>query len=199
MSIDTQTSPILRADSDTENREFDTPRRARVGVDPHLPRGGRRVRAAGDPVLRRQDSTLLLHLALKAFWPAPLLFSLLHVDTGHNLPEIIEFRDEIVARHNLWLHVASVEGVPRRRPAHRASRRHPQPAADHPAARRHHREPLRRGVRRRPPRRGARPRQGAGLLPRNAFGQWDPKRQRPELWNLYNGRHAPASTSACSR
>ena len=56
-----------------------------------------------------KDSTLLLHLAIKAFWPAPLPFSLLHVDTGHNLPEILAFRDEIVERYNLRLHVASVE------------------------------------------------------------------------------------------
>ena len=56
-----------------------------------------------------KDSTVLLHLALKAFWPAPLPFSLLHVDTGHNLPEVLEFRDQVVERHNLRLHVAKVE------------------------------------------------------------------------------------------
>ncbi|MGL4305223.1 MAG: sulfate adenylyltransferase subunit CysD, partial [Mycobacteriaceae bacterium] len=56
-----------------------------------------------------KDSTVLLHLALKAFWPAPLPFSLLHVDTGHNLPEVLEFRDEVVSRYNLRLHVAKVE------------------------------------------------------------------------------------------
>ena len=109
MSIDTQTSPILRADSDTENREFDT-LDALESESIHIFR-----EVAGEferPVILfsgGKDSTLLLHLALKAFWPAPLPFALLHVDTGHNLPEIIEFRDEIVARHNLRLHVASVE------------------------------------------------------------------------------------------
>ena len=55
------------------------------------------------------DSTVLLHLAIKAFWPAPVPFSLLHVDTGHNLPEVLAFRDEVVARHGLRLHVAKVE------------------------------------------------------------------------------------------
>ena len=55
-----------------------------------------------------KDSTVLLHVALKAFWPAPLPFSLLHVDTGHNLPEVLEFRDDVVDRHNLRLHVAKV-------------------------------------------------------------------------------------------
>ena len=111
-----------------------------------------------------KDSTVLLHLALKAFWPAPLPFALLHVDTGHNLPEIIEFRDEIVERHNLRLHVASVEeyltdGRLTERPTASAIRCRPS------TARRDHREPVRRGVRRRSPRRGAFARQGADLLP----------------------------------
>ena len=53
-----------------------------------------------------KDSTVLLHLAIKAFWPAPLPFALLHVDTGHNLPEVLDFRDKVVAKYNLRLHVA---------------------------------------------------------------------------------------------
>ncbi|MBM4517843.1 phosphoadenosine phosphosulfate reductase family protein, partial [Rhodococcus hoagii] len=56
-----------------------------------------------------KDSTVLLHLAIKAFWPAPLPFALLHVDTGHNLPEVLDFRDHVVAKYNLRLHVAKVE------------------------------------------------------------------------------------------
>src|SRR5436305_13287778 len=56
-----------------------------------------------------KDSTVLLHLALKAFRPAPVPFSLLHVDTGHNFDEVIRFRDELVARHDLRLVVASVQ------------------------------------------------------------------------------------------
>jgi len=56
-----------------------------------------------------KDSTLLVHLALKAFAPAPLPFALLHVDTGHNLGEVLEFRDRVVARYGLRLHVATVQ------------------------------------------------------------------------------------------
>ena len=56
-----------------------------------------------------KDSILMLHLALKAFAPAPVPFSLLHVDTGHNFPEVLDYRDRTVARHGLRLHVASVQ------------------------------------------------------------------------------------------
>ncbi|WP_189908450.1 phosphoadenosine phosphosulfate reductase domain-containing protein, partial [Streptomyces spiralis] len=55
-----------------------------------------------------KDSILMLHLALKAFAPAPVPFALLHVDTGHNFPEVLEYRDRTVAKHGLRLHVASV-------------------------------------------------------------------------------------------
>ncbi|MFF2751467.1 phosphoadenosine phosphosulfate reductase family protein, partial [Kitasatospora sp. NPDC058048] len=56
-----------------------------------------------------KDSIVMLHLALKAFAPAPVPFSLLHVDTGHNFPEVIDYRDRVAARHNLRLHVAHVQ------------------------------------------------------------------------------------------
>ncbi|WP_460625125.1 phosphoadenosine phosphosulfate reductase domain-containing protein, partial [Kitasatospora kifunensis] len=56
-----------------------------------------------------KDSIVMLHLALKAFAPAPIPFSLLHVDTGHNFPEVIEYRDRIVEKHSLRLHVAHVQ------------------------------------------------------------------------------------------
>ncbi|MGN5636659.1 phosphoadenosine phosphosulfate reductase domain-containing protein, partial [Streptomyces sp. AC154] len=56
-----------------------------------------------------KDSILMLHLALKAFAPAPVPFTLLHVDTGHNFPEVLEYRDRTVAEHGLRLHVASVQ------------------------------------------------------------------------------------------
>jgi sulfate adenylyltransferase subunit 2 len=56
-----------------------------------------------------KDSIVMLHLALKAFWPAPVPFALLHVDTGHNFPEVIEYRDRIAAKHGLRLHIASVQ------------------------------------------------------------------------------------------
>ncbi|GAA4677704.1 sulfate adenylyltransferase subunit 2 [Gordonia humi] len=138
-----------------------------------------------------KDSTLLLHLALKAFWPAPLPFSLLHVDTGHNLPEIIKFRDEIVERHNLRLHVAKVEdyladGRLTERPDGIRNPLQTIPLLDGITENRF--DAVFGGARRDEER--ARAKERIFSL-RNAFGQWDPKRQRPELWNLYNGRHAP--------
>ncbi|GEE03535.1 sulfate adenylyltransferase [Gordonia spumicola] len=138
-----------------------------------------------------KDSTVLLHLALKAFWPAPLPFSLLHVDTGHNLPEIIEFRDEIVERHNLRLHVAKVEdyiadGRLTERPDGIRNPLQTIPLLDGITENRF--DAVFGGARRDEER--ARAKERIFSL-RNAFGQWDPKRQRPELWNLYNGRHAP--------
>ncbi len=191
MSIDTQTSPILRADSDSENREFDT-LDALESESIHIFR-----EVAGEferPVILfsgGKDSTLLLHLALKAFWPAPLPFSLLHVDTGHNFPEVIEFRDEIVARHNLRLHVASVEeyladGRLTERPDGIRNPLQTIPLLD--AITENRFDAVFGGARRDEER--ARAKERVFSL-RNAFGQWDPKRQRPELWNLYNGRHAP--------
>ena len=81
-----------------------------------------------------KDSTLLLHLAIKAFWPAPVPFPLLHVDTGHNFDEVIEFRDRVVERHGLRLVVAKVQDwIDDGRLEERAGR-HAQPAADHAAA-----------------------------------------------------------------
>ena len=111
-----------------------------------------------------KDSTLLVHLAVKAFAPAPVPFALLHVDTGHNYPEVIDFRDRLVGRLGLRLEVAARAGLDRRRPPRRAPGRHPQPAADRPAARLDRRAPLRRRVRRRAPRRGACAGQGADHL-----------------------------------
>ena len=132
----------------------------------------------------------MLHLARKAFWPAPVPFPLLHVDTGHNFPEVIEYRDRVVAEHGLRLVVASVQDAIDDGRVARAPRRLAQPAADRPAARR---ASPRTGstrcsaagaaTRRRPA-----PRSGCSRL-RDEFGQWDPRRQRPELWDLYNGRH----------
>ena len=110
-----------------------------------------------------KDSVVMLHLAHRAFWPARIPFPVMHIDTGHNFDEVIEFRDRAVAEFDVELVVASVQHVDRRRPRPRGHQppRHAQPAADRHAARRHHRAPLRRRVRRRPPRRGAGPGQGA--------------------------------------
>lgn len=138
-----------------------------------------------------KDSTLLLHLALKAFWPAPLPFSLLHVDTGHNLTEVLEFRDQVVERHGLRLHVAKVEdyladGRLTERPDGVRNPLQTIPLLD--AITENRFDAVFGGGRRDEERSRAKERI---FSLRNAFGQWDPKRQRPELWNLYNGKHAP--------
>ena len=138
-----------------------------------------------------KDSTLLLHLAIKAFAPAPVPFALLHVDTGHNLPEVLEFRDRMVARHDLRLHVAKVEdyladGRLTERPDGIRNPLQTVPLLD--AITENRFDAVFGGGRRDEER--ARAKERIFSL-RNAFGQWDPKRQRPELWNLYNGRHAP--------
>ena len=111
-----------------------------------------------------KDSIVMLRLAEKAFWPAPIPFPLLHVDTGHNFPEVLAFRDQRVAELGARLVVAKVQdsidaGRVVEIPGGLA-----QPAADGDAARRHRGGPVRRRLRRRPPRRGEGPRQGARLL-----------------------------------
>lgn len=138
-----------------------------------------------------KDSTVLLHLAVKAFWPAPLPFALLHVDTGHNLPEVLDFRDRMVEKYNLRLHVAKVEDyLADGRLEERADGiRNPLQTVPLLDAISENRFDAVFGGGRRDEER-ARAKERIFSL-RNAFGQWDPKRQRPELWNLYNGKHAP--------
>jgi sulfate adenylyltransferase subunit 2 len=138
-----------------------------------------------------KDSTVLLHLAAKAFWPAPLPFPLLHVDTGHNFPEVIEFRDRTVERYGLRLIVASVQeyiddGRLTERPDGTRNPLQTVPLLDAIAA--HRFDAVLGGGRRDEER--ARAKERIFSL-RNAFGQWEPRRQRPELWDLYNGRHRP--------
>jgi sulfate adenylyltransferase subunit 2 len=136
-----------------------------------------------------KDSTVLLRLAVKAFWPAPVPFGLLHVDTGHNFPEVIEFRDEVVRRNGLRLVVANVqdwidEGRLAERPDGTRNPLQTIPLLDSINA--HGFDAVFGGARRDEERARAKERI---FSIRNAFGQWDPRRQRPELWNLYNGRH----------
>ena len=136
-----------------------------------------------------KDSTLLLHLAIKAFWPAPVPFPLLHVDTGHNFDEVIEFRDRMVEQHNLRLIVANVadwidDGRLAERPDGTRNPLQTVPLLD--SINEHRFDAVFGGGRRDEER--ARAKERIFSL-RNAFGQWDPRRQRPELWNLYNGRH----------
>ncbi|HEV7471167.1 MAG: sulfate adenylyltransferase, small subunit [Pseudonocardia sp.] len=138
-----------------------------------------------------KDSTLLVHLAVKAFAPAPVPFPLLHVDTGHNFDEVIDFRDSLVERLGLRLEVAKVQDyIDDGRLVERADgTRNPlqtQPLLDAIVESRF--DAVFGGGRRDEERARAKERI---LSLRDAFGRWDPRKQRPELWNLYNGRHAP--------
>lgn len=138
-----------------------------------------------------KDSAVLLHLARKAAWPAPLPITLVHVDTGHNLPEVLEYRDRIVAQHGLSLVVAKVEDwIADGRLAERADgTRNPLqtiPLLDTITENRY--DAVLGGARRDEDRARAKERI---FSIRDSFGGWDPRAQRPELWTLYNGRHAP--------
>ena len=138
-----------------------------------------------------KDSTLLVHLAMKAFAPAPVPFPLLHVDTGHNYPEVIAFRDTLVERLGLRLHVAHVQhwiddGRLVERPDGTRNPLQTQPLLDTIVE--HRFDAVFGGGRRDEERARAKERI---ISLRDAFGRWDPRSQRPELWNLYNGRHAP--------
>ena len=137
-----------------------------------------------------KDSILMLHLALKAFAPAPIPFTLLHVDTGHNFPEVLDYRDRTVEKHGLRLHVASVQeyidaGKLRERPD---GTRNPLQTVPLTEAIQQHRFDAVFGGGRRDEEK-ARAKERVFSL-RDEFSQWDPRRQRPELWQLYNGRHA---------
>ncbi|MET7382654.1 sulfate adenylyltransferase subunit CysD [Streptomyces sp. NPDC005526] len=138
-----------------------------------------------------KDSVVMVHLALKAFAPAPVPFPLLHVDTGHNFPEVLAHRDRTVAVHGLRLLVAGVQdyidrGVLRERPDGTRNPLQTLPLTD--AIREHRFDAVFGGGRRDEEK--ARAKERVFSL-RDEFSQWDPRRQRPELWQLYNGRHAP--------
>ena len=138
-----------------------------------------------------KDSVVMLHLAAKAFWPGPIPFPLLHVDTGHNFPEVLAFRDATVERLGARLHVAKVQdylddGRLRERPDGTRNPLQTVPLLDSITS--HKYDAVFGGGRRDEER--ARAKERIFSL-RNAFGQWEPRRQRPELWNLYNGRHRP--------
>ncbi|WP_253905744.1 sulfate adenylyltransferase subunit CysD [Arthrobacter sp. H5] len=136
-----------------------------------------------------KDSVVMLHLATKAFWPGRVPFPVLHVDTGHNFPEVIEFRDRTVARLGLRLVVGSVqEYIDRGELSERADgTRNPLqtvPLLESINSNRF--DAVFGGGRRDEDKARAKERI---LSLRDEFGQWDPRNQRPELWNLYNGRH----------
>jgi sulfate adenylyltransferase subunit 2 len=137
-----------------------------------------------------KDSIVLLRLAEKAFRPASFPFPLMHVDTGHNFPEVIEFRDRRVAELGERLIVASVqESIDKGRVVEetgpRASRNRLQTVTLLDAIAEHGFDAAFGGARRDEERARAKERMFSF---RDDFGQWDPKSQRPELWNLYNGR-----------
>ncbi len=138
-----------------------------------------------------KDSAVLLHLAMKAFRPAPVPFPLLHVDTGHNFAEVVDFRDRTAAKHELRLLVASVQDyIDDGRLAERAdgSRNQLQTLPLLTEIERRRFDAVLGGARRDEER--ARAKERIFSL-RDEFGAWDPRRQRPELWSLYNGRHRP--------
>jgi sulfate adenylyltransferase subunit 2 len=138
-----------------------------------------------------KDSVVVLHLATKAFWPGKVPFPVLHVDTGHNFPEVIEFRDRTVERLGLRLEVASVQdyidrGVLQERPDGTRNPLQTLPLLE--AITKGKYDAVFGGARRDEDKARAKERI---LSLRDEFGQWDPRNQRPELWNLYNGRHLP--------
>lgn len=140
-----------------------------------------------------KDSMLLLHIAAKAFWPARIPFTVMHIDTGHNFPQVIEFRDQQVARYQARLVVASVQasidaGRVVEETGPRASRNRLQTTTLLDGIAEHRFDAVFGGARRDEEKARAKERIFSF---RDEFGQWDPRNQRPELWNLYNGLHRP--------
>jgi sulfate adenylyltransferase subunit 2 len=137
-----------------------------------------------------KDSIVLMRLAEKAFRPGRFPFPVMHIDTGHNFPEVIEFRDRLVAQLGERLVVASVQdsidsGRVVEETGPRASRNRLQTTTLLDALEEHGFDAAFGGARRDEERARAKERVFSF---RDDFGQWDPKRQRPELWSLFNGR-----------
>jgi sulfate adenylyltransferase subunit 2 len=137
-----------------------------------------------------KDSIVMLALAEKAFWPARIPFPVMHVDTGHNFPEVIEFRDRRVAQVGIRLVIASVQASidadrAVEETGRHASRNRLQTVTLLDAIEEHRFDALFGGARRDEEKARAKERVFSF---RDEFGQWDPKNQRPELWNLYNTR-----------
>ncbi|MCI0584855.1 MAG: sulfate adenylyltransferase subunit CysD [Chloroflexi bacterium] len=138
-----------------------------------------------------KDSLVLLRLAEKAFRPGRFGFPILHVDTGHNFAEVLEFRDRRIAELGERLVVASVQasidaGRVREEPGHDPSRNRLQSVALLDAVAEHRFTGLFGGGRRDEEKARAKERI---FSHRDTVGQWEPRNQRPELWSLYNGRH----------
>ena len=138
-----------------------------------------------------KDSVLVYELARRAFAPAAVPFELLHVDTGHNFPEVLEFRDKLVERTGARLRVAKVQdwidrGELQERPDGTRNPLQTIPLVETIAEQKY--DAVMGGARRDEERARAKERI---FSVRDSFGGWDPRRQRPELWNLYNGGHLP--------
>src|SRR4051812_687585 len=136
-----------------------------------------------------KDSIVMLRLAEKAFWPARIPFPVMHIDTGHNFPEVLDFRDRRVAELGAELVVASVQesidtGRVRERPGQLRNPLQTVTLLDGIEAGRY--DAVFGGARRDEEKARAKERVFSF---RDEFGQWDPKNQRPELWSLYNGKH----------
>ena len=137
-----------------------------------------------------KDSIVVTHLAMKAFYPANIPFTLLHVDTGHNFQEALDFRDQLVEKNGLKLIVASVQeaidkGLVREEKGYNASRNALQTVPLLEAIEKNKFDCAIGGDRRDEEKARAKER---FFSHRDEFGQWDPKNQRPELWNIFNGR-----------
>ena len=138
-----------------------------------------------------KDSVVMLHLAVKAFWPAPVPFPVMHIDTGENFDEVIAFRDHTVEKYGLRLIVASVQddidaGRSVEDTGPRATRNRLQTVTLLRGITENQFGAVFGGARRDEEKARAKERVFSF---RDEFGQWDPRNQRPELWSLYNGRH----------
>jgi sulfate adenylyltransferase subunit 2 len=141
-----------------------------------------------------KDSTVMLAIARKAFAPARIPFPIMHVDTGLNFQEVLDYRDKWVADLGLKLIVASVPDAIERGLVHEepgGSRNRIQTPVLLEAVEEHKFDALFGGARRDEDKARAKERVFSF---RDEFGQWDPKNQRPELWNLYNGRVQPGQS-----
>ncbi len=138
-----------------------------------------------------KDSILMVHLAYKAFYPARIPFTLLHIDTGHNFDETIRYRDDLVAKTGCKLVVGSVQeaidnGEIREETGVNASRNGLQTHVLLASLEKGKYDAALGGARRDEEKARAKER---FFSHRDEFGQWDPKNQRPELWNMFNSKH----------
>ena len=143
-----------------------------------------------------KDSITLVHLAYKAFFPAKIPFPLLHIDTGHNFPETLVFRDELAKRYNVKLDIGYVQdsidrGTAVEEKGLNPSRNTLQSITLLEKLEEGKYDTAFGGGRRDEEKARAKER---FFSHRDEFGQWDPKNQRPELWNLFNGKKAPGES-----